>query len=150
MSLLWLVRISTVIIAVASGITESPWDKIEMFFHPDKSIILETSHSFLITSGTYTLYITPALVLALAFVAVPRWRFGSRALSLCYFVMGLGLLTRLEEPVVWQENLSTWTRLHTTAGIIYHSLPPLLLAAMLLHPFIERELTLPQNARRNA
>jgi hypothetical protein len=139
-----------VIIAITCGVSHAPWDKIEMLLNPDVSIIVETGHSLLLTSGTYTVYITPVLALALAFLAVPRWRFGGRALALCYFAMTLGLLTRLEEAIVWQQNLSTWTRLHTAAGTIYDSLPPLLLGAMLLHPVIAHKLALPRDASRNA
>ena len=149
MTLLSLVRLFTVVIALTYGVSHAPWDKIEMFFNPDVSIITHGSNSLLFTSGTFTIYTTPVVAVALAFLVVPRWRYGSRALSVCFFVMVLALLTRLEEPVVWQQYLSTWTRLHTAAEAIYHALPPLLLGAMLLHPIIEHQLQRARPAPRN-
>ena len=122
MSFLWLIRLFTILIAVSYGVAYAPWDKIEMFFNPNVSIIGETSSSLLFTSGTLGIYVTPVVAVALVFIAVPRWRLGTRALSLCFFLMGVSLLTRLEETFVWQQYLSIFIQLRSGALAMIHIL----------------------------
>ena len=140
MSFLWLVRSLTIVIAVTYELVYAPWDQIEMFLRPGVSIIAETSNSLLFTSGTMGIRIFPLVAVTLAFLAVPRWRFGVRALSLCFLCMTLAVFTRLEEPFVWQKYLSIFTQLYSGGRAVLDALPPLIMATILWHPLIARKL----------
>jgi hypothetical protein len=138
------------VIGITYEAVHAPWDKIEMFFKPDVSIILEVgSTSLLFVSGTVGIYILPIVAVGLAFFGIPRWRFAVRALSLCYFCMSVALLTRLEEPFVWQKYLSIFAQLYSGARGVLDVLPPLIMAIILSHPLIVRELGPPDVATRN-
>jgi hypothetical protein len=139
-SFLWLIRLFTLLIAVSYSVAYAPADWLAMHFNRGLAIISETGHSWLLTAGDVGVFATAALSIPLAFFAVPRWRMGARLLSFCMLLMGLSLLARLEDTFVWQQYLSIFIQLGSGARTICFALPPLILAAMLQHPVVQKEL----------
>jgi hypothetical protein len=138
-SLLWLIRLLTLLVALSYGVYYAPLAQLAMYLNPGLSIIGETGQSALVTAGTVGIYITAPASVVLAFFALPRWRVGARALSSCFFVMGLCLLTRFVDSfsmrlLPWDIQVSAY--LHT----VMLALPPFILAAVLGQPIIEEEL----------
>ena len=96
MPALLLIRAFALILAVLYGLYFAPWDKIQMFLIPGRSVIYESGTSQLLTAGEVGLYASSVASVGLAFFAIPRWRRGVQALGWCYVIMWLSLLTRLE------------------------------------------------------
>ena len=134
MSFLSLIRVLTIVVALAYGITYLPVEWLELHFR-HTSIIGETGSSPLLTAGQVGIYITVPLSLVLVFVLIPRWHAGARALSWCFFVMGICVLTHLVE-LGWLRHLSFFTQFSSAARMLCFSLPAFILAAVLRHPTV--------------
>jgi hypothetical protein len=138
-SFLSLIRVLTVAVALAYGITYLPVDWLELHFR-HTSIIYETGSSPLLTVGQVGIYSTVLLSLVLVFALIPRWHAGIRALSWCFFVMGICVLTQLVE-LGWLRHLSFFTQSSSAARTFCFSLPAFILAAVLRHPAVYRLFT---------
>jgi hypothetical protein len=90
----------------------------------------------------YGLYVTALVAVVLAFVAVPRWSWGSLALSSCFLAMGICLLV--------EDFQKIYVELRGDFGVVYwvvrcardvcFALPTLVLGAVLQFPFVRERL----------
>jgi hypothetical protein len=147
-SFLSLIRVLTVVVALVYGIAYLPVDWLELHFR-HTSIIGETGISPVLTAGQVGIYITVPLSLVLVFALIPRWHAGVRALSWCFFVMGICVLTHLVE-LGWLHSLSFFTQFSSGAQTLCFSLPAFILAAVLRHPAIYRMFTSNQSLEATA
>ena len=139
MRLLSLVRLITVVLALLYGVGHLDYNALAMFFNRDLSIIAETGHSSITTAGTIGIYATAVLSLFIALFALPRWRFGVSALSWCFLLMGISLLTRLVGD--WSLRYLGWyIQVPSYISTICFALPPLIMFAFLRHPAVQKEL----------
>ena len=139
MSFLLLIRVFTLLLAALYSLQYVDYDALAMRFDPGLGITGETGHSAIITAGTVGIYVTAAISVALAFFGVHRWRYGVRALSWCFLLMGLSLLTRLDQ-CWWLRFLGWYTQIPAYVSTVCFSLPPLIMAAVLRQSSVEKEL----------
>jgi hypothetical protein len=102
-------------------------------------VIYETGHSAVIAAGVTGVYITSFVAVLLSFFAIPRFSWGASALSWCFLIMGLCLLTRLEMGY-WTRYLSITIQLISYAYPLCFTLPPLVIGALLQYSFIRQRL----------
>jgi hypothetical protein len=138
-SFLSIIRFFTVAVSLLYSTYTAPWSDIAMFFDRGLSIIGEGGHSALVNAGTIGIYITAVASVVVAFLGIPRWRAGTRALSWCFLIMGLSLLTRLV-PAYWDRLLPWHIQVTSYVVPLIFALPPFILAVMLRQPLIEAEL----------
>jgi hypothetical protein len=133
---LWLIRFFTLTVAVLYSVYYAPMDRIMIHF--GVAISGTGDRSALLTAGAVGIFATAGLSVALAFFAIPRWSSGVRALSWCFLVMGLSLLTRLDS--FWRTALPVPMQITSYAHTLLFALPPFILAAMLRRPPLQDEL----------
>ena len=136
MNSLWLIRFFTLTVAVLYSVYYAPMDRIMIHF--GVAISGTGDHSALLTAGTVGIFATAALSVALAFFAIPRWSSGVRALSWCFLVMGLSLLTRLDS--FWRTVLPIPMQITSYAHTLVFALPPFILAVVLRRTRLENKL----------
>jgi hypothetical protein len=146
MSILWLIRLFTLLFAISYGVAYAEYAQWEMY--PDPTIVRMGHHSPLTPVGIIGLYATAAASLVLAYGAIPRWPAGCRALSWCFLLMWLSLLIRLA-TYPWRVHSSALVALSVGAWVFVFALPPLVLFAMLRQPFVEQSLRAHSEADQN-
>jgi hypothetical protein len=139
MSFLSLIRLLTLLVAILYCVLHVDFDWIAMRLDRGLAISAEGGHSAIISAGIAGLYISSVASVALAFFAIPRWRFGVRALSWCFLLMGVSLLTKFVE-CWWLRYLGWYIQVPAYISAICFALPPLILAAILRQPFVEEQL----------
>jgi hypothetical protein len=139
MSFLLLTRLLTLLVALLYSLLHVDYDWIAMRLDRGLAVIAEQGHSVIVTAGIIGIYVTSLASVAIAFFAIPRWRFGARALAWCFLLMGVSLLTKLVE-CWWLRYLGWYVQVPSYISAICFSLPPLILAAFLSRPFIASRL----------
>jgi hypothetical protein len=141
MRLLHLIRLITVVTAVAYPLALMPTDWLEWLHDrlEHASVIYETGHSAFIAAGVTGVYITAFVAVLLSFFTIPRFSWGASALSWCFLIMGLCLLTRLEMGY-WDRYLSVTIQLIGYAYPLCFALPPLVIGSLLRYSFVRQRL----------
>ncbi len=136
-----LIRVSTLLIAVfyALGSLPTEWLQWLHMWIENSAVIYETGYSTFLSAGEYGLYIAAAAAVVIAFAAVPRRDWGGAALSWCFLVMGICLLTQLQLAYA-NRFLGIVTQITGYARTVCFALPPLILGAVLQYPFVQRQL----------
>ncbi len=141
MRFVWLIRILTLVIAVGYCCESMPSDWYEWLYSYLGNGAVNfwgSPHSPILTAGVVGVYITAIASLPIAF-AVPRWRAAATALSWCFLLMGLSLLTHMYNGY-WNRYLSLTIQIINYARPLCFALPPLILAAILRQPFVQAEI----------
>ena len=110
-----------------------------MFFDPGLGYVPQGWPSVLVRAGAVGVYVTAAASVALAFLCLPRWRWGSRMLFWCFLLMGLSLLTRVT-LAYWGRALPWEIQINSRVFPFIFAMPPFILAAIIRHPVIETEI----------
>jgi hypothetical protein len=139
MRFLYLVRLSAMLIAVLGCWASTPvvwiaWLEERLGISGG---IYETRYSCFTAVVEIGVYITAGAAVILAFVAIPRRRWGPSALSWCSLVMGACLLTNLEGCYSDRHIFSIAIELGCYARQLWFAFPPLLFGALLRYSFVQ-------------
>ena len=105
--------------------------------------IYETGHSSLISAGEIGIYIIAPIAVLIAFIGVPRFRWGVSALSWCLLLMGACLLTNLYS-CYWLRYLSAVTQIVCYGQELSFALAPLIIGLLLRHRLVAEQLQVAQ------
>jgi hypothetical protein len=115
----------------------------------DAGGIYETGVSLITTAGEIGVYISAPAAVLIAFIAVPRFRWGVPALSWCFLLVGACLLSRLYE-CYWDRYLSAVVQIVCYGQQLTFALPPLIIGLLLRCRFIARQLQISPSDEVNA
>jgi hypothetical protein len=112
------------------------------------SAIYDTDTSRLTLAGEFGVYITAPVAMLIVFVAVPRFRWGVRALSWCFLLLGICVLTNLYHGYS-NRYLSAVVQIKSYCQELSFSLAPTIIGILLRHRFVARELRAPRSDEGN-
>ncbi|SRR5260370_983415 len=121
------------------GLMYIDYGALDMRLNHSSAVTAETGNSWLITAGTLGIYVASVLSVLIACFGVPRWRFGGRALSWCFLLMGASLLTRLEQ-CWWMRQIEWHIQVPCYISTACFALPPFIVFAFLRHPVVQVQL----------
>jgi hypothetical protein len=141
MRLLSFIRLITCLVSAGYCCASLPLEWVywleDHFSH--SSYIYETGVSPLTSAGEIGVYITAPVAVLIAFVAVPRFRWGVRVLSWSFLLLGACVLTQLYR-CYWDRYLSAVVQIMCYAQNLSLALAPLIIGLLLRNPSIAEPL----------